>query len=66
MQLNVQLTVGGPCGEPGSHVLYHVGVVFRPPVDHAMRPPSEELIVKGLACVLDLATKENVLVNEPP
>ena len=63
--LNVQLTVNGPRGEPGSHVLCHVVVVLNFPVDRVLilRPRLEELIVKGSACAHDHATKRDVPVN---
>ena len=65
--MHIQLMVGGASGEPGSRVLYHVVVVLECPVGHVvtLRQHLEELIVKGAKCVLDHATKRDVLVNEP-
>ena len=49
----------------GNHALYHVVVVFKRLVDHALtqRPRLEERTVKGTAYDLDHAMKMDVLVN---
>lgn len=57
--------VGGQHGETGSHVLYHVVVELKCPVDRVLIPRQrlEEPTVKETAYVLGRATKSNVLVN---
>ena len=63
--LNAQLPVSGRSGGTGSHALYHVVVVFKRLVDHALTqgPRLEEWIVKGTANDLDHAMQMDVPVN---